>query len=331
MAGKRSLSGIKPTGHPHLGNYLGMIRPAIALQESYEAFYFVADYHALTSLHDKSKMAAWTYDATAVFLAFGLDPERATFWRQSDVPEVCELTWILSCMTSMGHLERAHAFKAARDRGDAGSINHGVFAYPVLMAADILMYDSDVVPVGKDQVQHVEMCRDMAQRLNHLFGDCLKLPRAVVQEEVQTVIGTDGQKMSKSYDNTIPVFLPSKKLRKAVMGITTDSKEMAEPKDPETCNVFKLYRLFADAGQQAELAAKYRAGNFGYGHAKQELFSVMEDHLAPARERYLELRADEDTLEDILQAGAARARHVGGGVLERVRDAVGFTGKSSRT
>ena len=178
MSVKRSLSGIKPTGQPHLGNYLGMIRPAIALQEDYEAFYFVADYHALTSLHDKEQMAAWTYDVTAVFLAFGLDPKRAVFWRQSDVTEVCELSWILSCMTSMGHLERAHAYKAARDRGDAGSINHGVFAYPVLMAADILLYDSDVVPVGKDQVQHVEMCRDMAQRTNHLFGDCLKLPKA---------------------------------------------------------------------------------------------------------------------------------------------------------
>jgi len=304
-----------------------MIRPAIALQDDYDAFYFVADYHALTSLHDQAQMAAWTYDITAVFLAFGLDPERATFWRQSDVPEVCELTWILSCMTSMGLLERAHAYKAAKDKGQEGSLAHGVFAYPVLMAADILMYDSDVVPVGKDQVQHVEMCRDMAQRLNHHFGDCLRLPRAVVQESVQTIVGTDGRKMSKSYDNTIPVFLPPKKLRKAVMGVTTDSKGLEDVKDPATCNVFALYRLFASSEQQAQLAAKYRAGNFGYGHAKQELYEVLEDHLGPARERYSALRADESGLEDILQTGAERARVVGRGVLERVRQAVGFTGK----
>ena len=327
MPVKRSLSGIKPTGQPHLGNYLGMIRPAIALQEDYEAFYFVADYHALTSLHDKEQMAAWTYDVTAVFLAFGLDPERAVFWRQSDVPEVCELSWILSCMTSMGHLERAHAYKAARDRGDAGSINHGVFAYPVLMAADILLYDSDVVPVGKDQVQHVEMCRDMAQRTNHLFGDCLKLPKAQVKAEVQTIVGTDGQKMSKSYDNTIPVFLPKKKLRKAIMGITTDSKGMEEPKDPDSCNIFALYRLLASQEQQIALAEKYRAGNFGYGHAKQELFEVMDAHLAPHRDRFVELRADERMLEDVLQDGAKRAGVVASEVLGRVREAVGFTGK----
>ncbi|MEE2830219.1 MAG: tryptophan--tRNA ligase [Myxococcota bacterium] len=329
MAARRSLSGIKPTGAPHLGNYLGMIRPAIALQDSYEAFYFVADYHSLTSLHDKERMKAWSYDATAVFLAFGLDPSRATFWRQSDVPEVCELAWILSCMTSMGLLERAHAYKAAKDRGEEGAINHGVFAYPVLMAADILMFDSDVVPVGKDQVQHVEMCRDMAQRTNHLFGDCLKLPKAVVGKEVQTILGTDGRKMSKSYDNTIPVFLPPKKLRKAIMGITTDSKGLEEAKDPETCNVFALYRLLATSEQQAELAARYRGGNFGYGHAKQALFEVMDEHLAPPRERFETLRADEDALEDVLRDGALRAREVGGEVLDRVRTAIGFAGAKS--
>jgi len=329
MAGKRSLSGIKPNGSPHLGNYFGMIRPAIELQETYEAFYFVADYHVLTTLHDKEAMSQGTYDATATFLACGLDPSRSTFWRQSDVPEVCELTWILSCMTSMGLLERAHAYKAAKDRGEGGSINHGVFTYPVLMAADILMYDSDVVPVGKDQVQHIEMCRDMAQRMNHVFGDCLKLPKAAVKEEVQTIIGTDGRKMSKSYGNGIPVFLPPKKLRKSLMGITTDSKGLEDVKDPDTCNVFTLYKLLATTEQQAELAEKYRAGNFGYGHAKQALFEVMDEHLAPARERYFALRSDEDALEDVLRTGAARAREVGAEVLERVREAVGFSGKSS--
>jgi len=301
-----------------------MIRPAIDLQDSHDAFYFVADYHALTSLHDPEVMRGWTYDATAVFMAFGLDPSRATFWRQSDVPEVCELTWILSCMTSMGLLERAHAYKAARDRGEAGAINHGVFSYPVLMAADILIYDSDVVPVGKDQVQHIEMSRDMAQRINHVFGDCLKLPRAAVREQVQTIVGTDGQKMSKSYDNTIPVFLSPKKLRKACMAIVTDSASLEDPKDPDTCNVFALYRLFASGEQQAELATRYREGGLGYGHAKQALFEVMDAELGPYREAYERLRADEAALEDVLRDGAQRARATAREVLDRVRSQIGF-------
>jgi tryptophanyl-tRNA synthetase len=327
---KRSLSGIKPSGDPHIGNYLGMIRPAIALADSYDAFYFVADYHALTSTHDGAAMRSYAYDITATFLAFGLDPKRSVFWRQSDVPEVCELTWVLSCMTSMGLLERAHAFKAARDRGEEGSISHGVFAYPVLMAADILLYDSDVVPVGKDQVQHVEMARDMAQRSNHIFGDgTLKLPRALVKEEVHTIIGTDGRKMSKSYRNTIPVFLAANKLRKACMGITTDSTPLEDPKDPDSCNVFALYRLFADSQQRDELAARYRAGGLGYGHAKQALFEVMEAHLGPARKRYTELRADEQALEAVLADGAVRAREVARPVLARVRERIGFGGAGS--
>ena len=325
MTKKRSLSGIKPTADPHIGNYLAMIRPAIELQDSYDAFYFVADYHALTSIHDSAGMRGHCYDITATFLAFGLDPQRAVFWRQSDVPEVCELTWILSCLTSMGLLERAHAYKAAKDKGMAGSINHGVFAYPVLMAADILLYDSDVVPVGKDQVQHIEMARDMAQRFNHSFGDdTLKLPEASVRADVHTIIGTDGRKMSKSYGNTIPVFLLPKKLRKACMGIMTDSVPLEQPKDPDTCNVFALYRLFADEQQQAELAALYRGGNFGYGHAKERLYEVMNAHLTPARERYLMLRQDEEALEAVLQAGSSRAREVAAPVLRRVRKRVGL-------
>jgi tryptophanyl-tRNA synthetase len=324
----RSLSGIKPTGMPHIGNYLGMIRPAVALQEDHDAFYFVADYHALTSTWDEAAMRAHSYDITAIFLAFGLDPARATFWRQSDVPEVCELTWVLSCMTSMGLLERAHAYKAAKDKGEEGAINHGVFAYPVLMAADILLYDSDVVPVGKDQVQHIEMCRDMAQRFNNVFGETLKLPAAKVKEDVATVIGTDGQKMSKSRNNTIPVFLPSKQLRKACMAIVTDSTPMEAPKNPDTCNVFALYRLFATAAQADEMAERYRAGNYGYGHSKQALFEVMDAHLGPYRDRWESLRPDEATLEDILQDGARRARDVGLAVLDRVRGAIGFRSSS---
>jgi len=323
---KRSLSGIKPSGPPHLGNYLGMIRPAIDLQETHDAFYFVADYHALTSTHSAELLKQHTYDITAVFLAFGLDPTRALMWRQSDVPEVTELSWVLSCVTSMGALERAHAWKAAKDRGNEGAEVHGLFAYPVLMAADILLYDSDVVPVGKDQVQHVEMARDMAQRMNHLFGDCLHLPASLVREEVQTIVGLDGRKMSKSYGNTIPVFLPPKKLRKQLMKIATDSKTMEEPKDPDTCTVYELYQLFATEAQAAEMAASYRAGGYGYGHAKQALFEVMNDHLTPYRDAFERLRPDEAALEAVLASGAERAREVARPVLERVRSAVGLGG-----
>ncbi|MCO4773758.1 MAG: tryptophan--tRNA ligase [Deltaproteobacteria bacterium] len=324
MSRKRSLSGIKPTGMPHLGNYLGMIRPAVDLQETHEAFYFVADLHSLTTTHDPKVMRQHTLDITAIFLAFGLDPERAVFWRQSDVPEVTELSWILSCVTSMGMLERAHAWKAAKDRGDSGGQPHGLFAYPVLMAADILLYDSDVVPVGKDQIQHVEMTRDMAEKFNRLFGDSLKLPSAKVQEEVQTIIGTDGRKMSKSYNNTIPVFLPAKKLRKAVMRIETDSKGLEDVKDPDSCNVMTLYRLFADAESIAEMEGRYRAGGYGYGHAKQALFEAMDSHLAAPRERFEALRSHEDTLEDVLREGERRAREVALPILERVRSVTGL-------
>ena len=324
MSRKRSLSGIKPTGMPHLGNYLGMIRPAVDLQDTHDAFYFVADLHSLTSTHDPATLREHTYDITAIFLAFGLDPQRAVFWRQSDVPEVAELSWVLSCVTSMGLLERAHAWKAAKDRGDAGAQPHGLFAYPVLMAADILLYDSDGVPVGKDQIQHLEMTRDIAERFNRTFGETLKLPQALVQKEVETIIGTDGRKMSKSYGNTIPVFLPAKKLRKAVMRIETDSKGLDDVKDPDTCNVMTLYRLFADSEQVGEMEQNYRAGGYGYGHAKQALFEAMDAHLAPARERYFALRADEDTLEDVLRDGETRARAVAGPVLDRVRAATGI-------
>lgn len=322
---KRSLSGIKSTGIPHLGNYMGMIRPAIELQEDYEAFYFVADFHALTSVRDPELMRRSTHIITAYFLTFGLDPTRSAFFRQSDIPEVTELTWLLSCVTHMGMLERAHSYKAAKDQGQEKEINHGVFTYPVLMAADILIYDSDVVPVGKDQIQHIEMTRDMAERACRIFGDgVLRLPEAAVRKEVATIIGTDGRKMSKSYGNTIPVFLPKKKLRKAVMGIQTDSKELEDPKDPDTCNVMTLYRLFADAEAVADMESAYRAGGFGYGHAKQRLFEAMNAELEAPRERFEALRADEDTLEDILRDGEKRARAVAEPVLDRVREATGI-------
>ncbi len=323
---KRSLSGIKPTGDaPHIGNYLGMIRPAIALQEEHDAYYFVADYHALTTERDAELMRRSTYTTTATFLAFGLDPDRASFFRQSDIPEVTELTWLLSCVTSMGLLERAHAYKAAKDRGDAGTLSHGVFAYPVLMAADILIYDSHVVPVGKDQVQHIEIARDIAQRFNHLFGETFVMPEAQVDERVMTIPGIDGRKMSKSYGNDISVVLPQKKLRKRIMQIVTDSTPMEDPKDPEGCAVFALYKHFSTSGEQEALAARYRGGNFGYGHAKQALFEAVDGHIAPYRERYEGLRADEGHLEEVLQAGAEKVRATARDVLGRAREAVGFS------
>lgn len=322
---RRALSGIKPTATPHLGNHLGMILPAIALQESHEVYYFVADYHALTTLHDAELMRRYSYEIAAYFLAFGLDPQRAVFFRQSDVPEVAELSWLLSCVTSMGLLERAHAWKAARDRGEEGASPHGLFAYPVLMAADILLYDSDAVPVGKDQVQHLEMTRDIAERFNHVFGETFKLPRALVRDEVATVTGLDGRKMSKSYGNTITLVEPPKSMKKKLMSIVTDSTPMEEPKDPDTCNVFALYKLFATPDKAAALAERYRTDTtFGYGHAKLALFEEIEAHVGPARERYHGLLARQDELEDLLRDGARRARETARPVLDRARQAVGF-------
>jgi tryptophanyl-tRNA synthetase len=302
-----------------------MIRPAIDLQEEYEAFYFVAEYHALTSQRDARRMRESTRMITAYFLAFGLDPNRAAFFRQSDVPEVTELAWILSCVTNMGLLQRAHAYKAARDQGIENEINHGIFAYPVLMAADILIYDSDVVPVGKDQIQHVEMTRLMARHFNAAYdGEYLKEPVEKVRDDVATVPGIDGRKMSKSYDNIIEPLTSSKKLRKQVMKIETDSTPMSEPMDPDACNVFALYKLFANTEEQAEMRANYVRDDFGYGHAKLALYEKMDHYFAPYRERYLELMDDPDTIEDILHAGAQRVRPVVEEVMERVRNATGL-------
>lgn len=320
----RSLSGIKSTGTPHFGNYLGMIRPAIELQDSHDAFYFVADYHALTTERDPVAMRRQTLEITATFLAMGLDPTRAAFFRQSDVPEVNELAWLLSCVTTMGELERGHAYKAKKDEGEAGRALHALFAYPVLMAADILVYDSNVVPVGKDQVQHIEMARDMATRFNHHFGETFVVPEASVRADVQTIPGIDGRKMSKSYDNGIDIFLPPKKLKQRVMQIVTDSTPLEEPKDPDTCNVVALYRYFATPEEVEALKARYREGGFGYGHAKLELFEKMNAFLAPHRERYDALMADPSTLEDVLRDGARRARAIAWEVTGRARERVGY-------
>jgi len=308
---------------PHVGNLLGAMSPALALQETHDSFYFIASFHALTSTKDPDVLRQRQREVAMTWLAFGLDPERTTLWRQQDVPEVCELAWVLSCFTSHGMLERAHAFKAARDAGR--EVNAGTFYYPVLMAADILLFDSNVVPVGKDQKQHVEMARDIAQSINHRYGDdVLVLPEPVIQEDVATVPGLDGRKMSKSYDNHLPLFLPPKKLRKRVMRIVTDSKGMEEPKDPESCNVFALYKLFASPEQQADLASRYRAGGLGYGHAKQELFELLDARLAAPRERYKALEASPSQVDGILDQGAIRAREVASARMARVRAAVGL-------
>ncbi|TNE85952.1 MAG: tryptophan--tRNA ligase [Deltaproteobacteria bacterium] len=320
---QRALTGIKPTGDVHLGNYLGMIRPALALQEKYEAYYFIADYHALTSVFDREKLRAHTLETAATWMALGLDPERTILFRQSSIPEVCELAWILTCQVSMGQLERMGAYKQARDRG--GDINAGIFNYPSLMAADILLYDSHVVPVGADQKQHVELCRDMAIKVNHRFGEgTLVVPEVSIQPDVATIVGLDGQKMSKSYNNVIPLWLPPKKLRKLVMKIVTDSKGVDEVKDPDTCNVYSLYKLFATPEQTAALRERYLVPGMGYGHAKEELFQVVNATLEEPRERYHEWMAHPERLEEVLAEGARRARSAADVVLERVRDRVGL-------
>jgi tryptophanyl-tRNA synthetase len=326
-----SLTGIKPTGLPHIGNWLGMYEPALALaqREDVLAAYFIADYHALTTVHDAAELRRLTLEVTATWLAFGLDPSRTLLYRQSDVPEVFELSWLLATMTPKGFMNKAHAYKAARDANvekgedpDAG-VNMGLYTYPVLMAADILIVDADYVPVGQDQVQHVEITRDIAQRINSTFGEgTLKLPAAMVREESGVVPGLDGRKMSKSYDNTLPCFLPPKQLRKAVMRIVTDSTPPEVPKDPDTSLIFQIHRALLGKEETAALALRYRAG-ISWGEAKGALADELEKRLSGPRTRYEELMARPDTIEDILRAGAVRARELAGPVLDRVRTAFG--------
>jgi tryptophanyl-tRNA synthetase len=322
MAGKRILSGVQSSGTLHLGNYFGMMRPALSLQENNDCFYFIANYHALTQLPEPELFRQRSFDVAVDFLACGLKPESTVFFRQSDVPEVQELTWILSCLTPMGLLERCHSYKDKLARGMEA--NHGLFAYPVLMAADILLYNSQLVPVGKDQKQHLEVTRDLAIRFNNRYGDILTVPEAMIQEDVAVIPGLDGQKMSKSYDNTIEIFGEGKPVRQKFMKIITDSTPMEDPKNPDTCNVFALYKLMTSADEQAELAARYRAGNMGYGHAKQALYEKYSEFFAPMRERRKQLLEKPQLVEDVLQDGAARARKVALQTLQRVRNAVGL-------
>lgn len=318
----RYLSGIQPSGILHIGNYFGAIRQHIRSQEAHDAFYFLADYHALTTIKDPHKLRGYVRDAALDYLALGLDPKKCVIFRQSDVPEVTELAWILSTLTPMGLLERCTSYKDKIAKGIAA--DHGLFAYPVLMAADILLYDAERVPVGKDQMQHLEVTRDIAQRFNHLYGPTLVLPEAEIDAKTAVVPGIDGQKMSKSYGNTIEMFAPEKQLKKTCGKIVTDSLEVADPKEPEGNHVFELFKLFASAEELADMAAKFRAGGYGYGEAKMTLFAKLLEYFGPARARRAELARDPATVDAILQDGAARARLVARATLERVRLAAGL-------
>jgi len=318
---KTSLTGIKPTHLPHLGNYLGAIRPALSLVGEYRTFYFIADYHALTSVRDAESLRGYIRDVAATWLACGLDPERTLLYRQSDVPQVFELSWVLSCLLATGQLERGHAYKDAVSRGEAP--NAGLFFYPVLMAADILLYDTDIVPIGKDQKQHLELTRDVALRLNHLYGEgTLVVPEALISE-APLVPGTDGEKMSKSRGNGIPLFAPPKQLRKVIMSIKTTSETLEDPKTAEGSTVYELYSLVAPE-RAPEMKRKLEAGGYGWGHAKQDLYEALEEELGPKREAYLEIRGDEARLDALLHQGAGRAREIAYQTMSRVRDAVGI-------
>jgi tryptophanyl-tRNA synthetase len=319
----RILSGIQPSGALHLGNYFGMMRPAIELQEKGDAFYFIADYHSMTSLFDANERRKNTLDVALDFLACGLDPEKSVFFKQSDVPEVTELSWLLTTLTPMGLLERAHSYKDKVARGL--SANHGLFAYPVLMAADILIYDSNVVPVGRDQKQHVEMTRDIAIKFNEQYGQTFVIPEPQIRDEVALVTGTDGQKMSKSYGNTIEIFGDEKTIRKKIMGITMDSRQPAEPKPDADKNLaVQLLKLVAAADVAKDFEDRLRAGGLGYGDLKKALFENYWNYFADARKKRAELAANLDHVNRILAAGAAKARTLAQTVLKRARKNCGL-------
>jgi tryptophanyl-tRNA synthetase len=331
MQKKRVLTGITTTGTPHLGNYVGAIRPAIAASRraDVESFYFLADYHALVKCDDPARVQQSTLEIAATWLACGLDPEKVFFYRQSDIPEIPELTWLLTCVTAKGLLNRAHAYKAAVDQNraakedDDAAITAGLYMYPVLMAADILMFNANEVPVGRDQVQHIEIARDIAQRFNHIYGeDYFAPPAASIEENVATLPGTDGRKMSKSYNNTIPLWLPAKDLRKAILGIVTDSRAPGEAKDTDNSNIFAIYQAFASAEETAAMRRAFAEG-ISWGDAKQKLFERLDAELAPARERYDALVARPQEIEDCLIEGAKKARERSRAFIEKLRWAVG--------
>ena len=318
----RVLSGIQPTGRPHWGNFFGAIRQYIDLQEDTDGFYFIADLHALTTVRTSETLRQNILDTALDLLALGLDPAKATLFVQSHVPEVSEITWLLMTGTPMGLLERCHAYKEKKEKGLPADA--GLFTYPVLMSADILAYDSQIVPVGQDQVQHIEVCRDLAGSFNHTFGETFVLPKAQTLDHGAKVPGTDGQKMSKSYDNTLPLFGDAKRIRKQIMRITTDSRPMEDPKEPEDDHLFQLYRLFASAPEIEEMAAMYRRGGFGYGEVKKAVAEASEAYFCEARLRREELAANLDFVHETLRSGADRAREVAANVLGRAQRACGL-------
>ena len=320
----RILTGIQSTGKPHLGNLLGAIIPAIVLsrQEKNESLFFIADLHSFTTIRDAETLKENTYATAAAWLAFGFDTNKNLFYRQSDVTEVTELTWYLNCFTPYPMLANAHSFKEKADK--LSCVNSGLFTYPVLMAADILLYDAEIVPVGKDQMQHLEMTRDIAGAFNHKYPNSFVIPETKVDKRMMIIPGTDGQKMSKSYNNDIDIFLSDKKLRKQILGIQTDSTPLEDPKETENCNVFQLYRLLATDEQTTNLKAKYAAGNFGYGEAKQELFEVICDKFSDEREKFNHLMENKNIIEDELQKGAEKAKTIAKEVLNRVRKNIGY-------
>ena len=327
---KVALTGIQPSGTPHIGNYLGMIRPALELARDYDAYYFLADGHALTTVRDPAQLRDQTHEMAAVLLALGLDPERVVFYRQSDVPEVFELAWILSCVTPKGLLNRAHAYKDAVAANEAAGrsaddgISMGLYGYPVLMAADILIVDANVVPVGSDQRQHVEMARDMAEAFNRCYGDVLTLPEPLIDPGVATIVGLDGRKMSKSYGNVVPILASPEDQRKLVMRIVTDSRRPEEPKDPDTDNLFRIYEHFAAPERVEAMRRRYLEGGVGYAEVKEELAGLLRDTFEAPRRRFTELMDDRARIDAVLAEGARKARATARGVLTRVRKAVGL-------
>ncbi|GIJ97660.1 tryptophan--tRNA ligase [Capnocytophaga stomatis] len=320
----RILTGIQSTGTPHLGNILGAILPAMQMAQDpkNESFLFIADMHSLTQIKNGEELRFNTYSVAATWLAFGLDIEKVVFYRQSDVPQTTELSWYLSCFFPYQRLTLAHSFKDKADRLE--DVNAGLFTYPMLMAADILLYDAEIVPVGKDQLQHLEITRDVASRFNHQMGETFVLPQAKIEERIMIIPGTDGEKMSKSRNNFINVFLPEKQLRKQVMAIQTDSTPLEEPKNPGTCNVFALYKLIASEEQTQQMHANYLAGNYGYGHAKQALYELLLEKFAEPRQKFNYYMENLDELEKILQEGAVKAQKTANEVLKRVRKKVGY-------
>lgn len=320
---KRILSGVQPSGKPHIGNYLGAIRQHIEMQKDYECFLFIADLHALTTVRDAKLMRRQTYELAVTYLALGLDPSKTAFFKQSDLPEHAELCWIFDCITKMPFLERAHAWKDAQAKGKK-EVTVGLFNYPILMSADILLYQPDIVPVGKDQKQHVEIARDIAINFNSTFGETFKLPEPFIKEEVAVVPGTDGQKMSKSYGNTIDLFGTGESLVKQVLSIKTDSTPLNEPKNYENCNVYKIYKLLATKEEIKEIETLYKTPGFGYGKAKNMLLEQIKKHFGEAREKYNEILPKKDYVYGVLEEGAQKAKIVVSATLETAKKKIGY-------